>query len=437
MSIVIFCILNTKSHHLSTFRLANELQKKGHEVAYVGPDSMKNFIESNNFTFIENDHKLISSPVDVHLKRSKEIFKEFVRDYKHNDPFEGVFKRVKPDLMLLDTSYLHYNFHVKKHGVSVMHAQTMLPLEKQKNVPPINSEVVPKNTFWSKMKIEMLWQKYFLRRRMKFFRNLAKHKTDELLLIKEKLANSQEAGNQVITKDRFLHYGLSNVPEIVFPPNEFNFPYEAKQNQFFLGFKDQWHSGYIPAAKKNYDEKKAQVEAKPIIYCSFGTLSKGDVVLDFFYRLIDASESFPEYHFVLSGGNMYSYFSKEKLANFPENVFLFEFVPQVDILQRTALMITHGGVNSVMECILNEVPMLVVPLVDWLDQPGNAARVLYHSLGLRGNIKKETADSLRMKMRAILEDGDCRVNIRNMKNRILSSPSYEQTVDYITSQIKA
>ena len=57
-------------------------------------------------------------------------------------------------------------------------------------------------------------------------------------------------------------------------------------------------------------------------------------------------------------------------------------------------MITHGGANSVKECIFFGVPMLVFPLS--FDEPGNAARVKYHGLGLNGDFKEITSKELQV-----------------------------------------
>jgi UDP:flavonoid glycosyltransferase YjiC (YdhE family) len=55
-------------------------------------------------------------------------------------------------------------------------------------------------------------------------------------------------------------------------------------------------------------------------------------------------------------------------------------------------MINHGGLGAVKECILFGVPMIVFPC-RW-DQPHNAARVVYHGLGVRGNINDASVEQI-------------------------------------------
>ncbi|CAN5893980.1 glycosyltransferase [soil metagenome] len=50
------------------------------------------------------------------------------------------------------------------------------------------------------------------------------------------------------------------------------------------------------------------------------------------------------------------------VADLPAYVLPVAFAPQLELLGRTAIMIHHGGANSVMECISGGVPMVISPL---------------------------------------------------------------------------
>nr|WP_255216441.1 nucleotide disphospho-sugar-binding domain-containing protein [Pseudenhygromyxa sp. WMMC2535] len=62
-----------------------------------------------------------------------------------------------------------------------------------------------------------------------------------------------------------------------------------------------------------------------------------------------------------------------------DNLKVLEWLPQAELLPGAAAMITHGGLGTVKECVLAEVPMVVAPL--GRDQPANARRVVHHGLG--------------------------------------------------------
>jgi zeaxanthin glucosyltransferase len=46
----------------------------------------------------------------------------------------------------------------------------------------------------------------------------------------------------------------------------------------------------------------------------------------------------------------------------PRNITLRRWVPQVEVLSRTALIITHGGVSTIKETVLHVVPMVACPV---------------------------------------------------------------------------
>ncbi|MFI9842072.1 macrolide family glycosyltransferase [Nonomuraea sp. NPDC051941] len=64
----------------------------------------------------------------------------------------------------------------------------------------------------------------------------------------------------------------------------------------------------------------------------------------------------------------------------PDNVHARRFVPQLEVLARAALFVTHGGMNSVNEALYAGVPMLVVP--QGADQPLVARQVVELGAGL-------------------------------------------------------
>ena len=51
-------------------------------------------------------------------------------------------------------------------------------------------------------------------------------------------------------------------------------------------------------------------------------------------------------------------------SNMSERVHLYKYAPQKEILRKATLFITHGGMNSVMEAIVTQTPMIVIPLAN-------------------------------------------------------------------------
>jgi len=68
-----------------------------------------------------------------------------------------------------------------------------------------------------------------------------------------------------------------------------------------------------------------------------------------------------------------------RLGPLPPTIAVRRSVPQLEVLSRASLFITHGGMNSVNEALYYGVPMVVVPMGN--DQPTVARRVVELGLG--------------------------------------------------------
>jgi zeaxanthin glucosyltransferase len=74
--------------------------------------------------------------------------------------------------------------------------------------------------------------------------------------------------------------------------------------------------------------------------------------------------------------------------------------PQIDLLKRAALCITHAGLNTALEALAQGVPMVAIPV--GFDQPGVAARIAYHGVGEFievGNLTKRRLSDLIAKIK--------------------------------------
>ena len=95
------------------------------------------------------------------------------------------------------------------------------------------------------------------------------------------------------------------------------------------------------------------------------------------------------------------YFDIALPGNSPANLYAFNRVPQLRVLQKCDFVITHGGMNTIFESIMAEKPLIVFPLsMEW-DQNGNAARVVYHGIGLKGILRKATSGSVEKLIRQL------------------------------------
>ena len=97
----------------------------------------------------------------------------------------------------------------------------------------------------------------------------------------------------------------------------------------------------------------------------------------------------------------------------PENILLREKVPQLEVLKRADLFITHCGMNSTLETIKYGVPIIGLPLD--ADQPTNAVRICDGlSFGIRLNPETFTPEQLAHSIDQVLSDVKFKANIQRM-----------------------
>jgi UDP:flavonoid glycosyltransferase YjiC (YdhE family) len=145
-----------------------------------------------------------------------------------------------------------------------------------------------------------------------------------------------------------------------------------------LGCEDHARASFHPF----YDNEGRQpipfpcerLNGKPLIYASMGRLANG--LRKVYGTILEAASEFPEMQMVLSVGRN---FNPDDLGRIPSNTNVVRAAPQIDLLKRAALCITHAGLNTALEALAQGVPMVAIPV--GFDQPGVAARIAYHGVG--------------------------------------------------------
>lgn len=167
----------------------------------------------------------------------------------------------------------------------------------------------------------------------------------------------------------------------------------------------------------------------PLVYVSMGTLLNKQRRL---YRACIAAFADGPVSVVMSIGHKTD---PAALGPLPRNVTVRSWLPQLDILRRADLFITHGGMNSVNESIHAKVPMLVIPQGN--DQPTVAARVEELGLGLRLDPRKATATQLRGVGEHILSSAAIRADLATISADMHTAGGNPRAVEAITQMLAA
>ncbi|MDB4953089.1 MAG: hypothetical protein JWO36_658 [Myxococcales bacterium] len=201
--------------------------------------------------------------------------------------------------------------------------------------------------------------------------------------------------------DRARRDPFTGFIEIVLCPREFEFPLaEPHPHRVYVGPSIDLERPADP------DFPWSRLEGGPIIYAAFGTMtgSYGKSVALVRRALIDAAARRPAWRVLLVGGDS---------DDVPPNVVVVPKAPQIEVLSRANVMVTHAGLNSVKECIFFGVPMIAIPQA-W-DQIGNASRLTFHGLGLASSVSRCTADSLSAMLDEVLANSMYRERVARMK----------------------
>ena len=140
---------------------------------------------------------------------------------------------------------------------------------------------------------------------------------------------------------------------------------------------------------------------KKLIFASLGTFFTDN--LEVYQKIINAfAEDDQDLTVVISTGDKIYDILKES-KNIPSNVYLVKSAPQIDILRRASVFISHCGMNSTSESVHFGVPMVCIPLS--ADQPLVANRIANElKLGLFFNHATMSSLELRQGIMKIISD---------------------------------
>lgn len=123
-----------------------------------------------------------------------------------------------------------------------------------------------------------------------------------------------------------------------------------------------------------------------------------------------------------------------RLGPLPPHVRVQPTLPQAALLPRCALLVSHGGFNSVKEALAEGVPLVIVPIAG--DQPYCARRCQALGVGRVIWPAERNAAAIRAAVRTVLGDAAYRGHARHMRDEVCALPpvaavvtALEQVVD--------
>jgi zeaxanthin glucosyltransferase len=184
-----------------------------------------------------------------------------------------------------------------------------------------------------------------------------------------------------------LHECVSKLAQISQTVERFDFPRSALPATFH-------HVG--PLRTRTNTQKTAQktsamppvLEGRPFIFASLGTLQGQRFSV--FKRIAKACRKLDAQLLIAHCGGLDA--AQERALIKAGATWVTDFAPQAAVLERADAVVSHAGLNTVMDAIVARTPILALPIA--FDQPGAASRVCHADIGLCGSARWSSAATL-------------------------------------------
>ena len=122
-------------------------------------------------------------------------------------------------------------------------------------------------------------------------------------------------------------------------------------------------------------------------------------------------------------------------ARCPGDPIVVQVAPQLQILEKATLVITHAGLNTALESLARGLPMVAIPIAN--DQPGVARRLEWLGVAevvLPGQL---TATRLRQAVERVLSNPDYRIRARKRAEEIAASDGVGMAADIVEQAFRS
>jgi zeaxanthin glucosyltransferase len=405
---IAFLIEHEEGHLNPTFRLARRLAARGHRVVYLGLADGEDFVRAQGFEFLPILGEVFprgtmrtlremmrTAPGAAAEERSAEIGQSLqaVADTPYARTWKGLLEagpelertvgELRPDLFVLTSLFVPHAFVLRSRFRRPVVLLTPLLRTQPKSEYAVEIVRLMKELGETRERIAAL------------------------------LAGAGPASPGVGTAQRLLVHVL-RMRELILCPADFELPgrsWKGEPEVFYaepaVDLERRQEEGELPWHRLD--------PARRLAYVSLGSQSHRaghERVAAFLRAAAAAFADRPGWQAVISTGGL---LEPGEIAAPPGGI-VTGWAPQLDLLDRAAVAVTHGGLGTVKECIVRGVPMAVFPIDH--DQPENARRVVHHGLGVRGDLGSFSAGGIA----SLVEQADrpaVRESMDRMRRRFL------------------
>lgn len=436
MAYIVFIATGVTGNLSASYQIAHQLKARGDRITFLSAlESAGPQILDQGFDFIllrEEAETLKRYEVQArqmtkrhfkrYLNRTERINLARIR-HEHeleSTELEQLIAELDPDLLIIDAELAAHIIRAMTLDIPVLLTDFHCSPRRAKGVPILHSNLIPTGTLWNRWAMSATWHLTYLRRQVKSRLGRIYYGGIDWMSTLRALARQRGQDFDAEFDLKQWHFLTPrDIRTLILAAWEFDFPHKFENRDDYVGpmvllerqepVDDPTYQRVLQAIA----DKRASGSKRFLIFCSMGTIH---ATHDYFQRVIKAVSGKPDYDLILAVGR------DLPLGRFeptPDNVYLFQRVPQLDLLKRVDVALTHGGINTINECILLGVPVVVYS-DGFLDRNGCAARVVYHGLGLRGKFRQDTSTQIAENIEQVLHNPQYKTNVERMRQIYLT-----------------
>lgn len=435
---ILFLLFPEFASFNASFALAKTLQQEGYRVSYLGGERFQYHVGRQGFEYITlSIDRTYSESCEAILKEQSWWRRHRLHITASLELYESLWRSMREwlkdnrvDLLLLDPVMWIDALPFVELKVPIVNLNTTLASHPNVYAPPVFSKKIPqqKQGLLSKGQNLCLWGTTRLGSKAQL--NLWAEWAKSLFFAIPFGGILSKASSAVKHQGASLswsEYGYKlTAPEFVMCPETIDFPHCTRTDRVYVGV------GIDPERVDDPFNWRSINKGKRLLYCSLGTYSRHYPFSQRFFRiLIEFLRSQTELQAIIQVGDT---LKPEEFESLPPHILVVDTAPQLQILEHADLFITHGGFSSIREAVYYGVPMLVFPC--WLDQAGNSARVVFHGLGIRGDMKTIDQCILENMLRK-LQNGHFQASISKISRSARERESCIAGVEWISDRFFA
>lgn len=460
MSKFVYISRGLLSYVNASFGLCQGLVDDGHQVVYLSADAtIEPLVNQQGFEFVhlKSDAEFLeqSAAVPPPAKGNPADWLRWVREKRavraasqRNEEIAVVLREQAPDLVILDVE-CHFAIQCAvQAGFRVVLSSILFNLYRTGGVPPLNSTLVPATTMRDRCRIQMAWWRLRVesallrikqrvgRAALRAWLKPVRYHTVSDADLRSVARETKFLLSQQVARSHFLRpFAYTRLPLVYMCPSELEFPYALNEHTAYLGSTVMLNRADTVDKHDDYERWSAYLArrrnsstVRPLIYCSLGSYVETD--LAFLSRVLTVFERRTEWDLVLGLG---SKSEPKALGTAPPNVLVLAWAPQLDVLHHADAAISHCGTSTILECICMGTP-IVAYSTQVLDQDGNAARVGFHRLGIVGDVKSDSSQTIEDIISRVLTDTAIRSNVRAMRARWKTQSPHRNLINFANRQ---